>query len=90
LVERLQRFYEARGYYRSRVTYNLQVDKKHSLVTVQIQVKENRPVTVVGVKVEISNYTPDPADPPLLGVRRPHAPFIPRRLGRANMPCHGQ
>jgi outer membrane protein assembly complex protein YaeT len=64
-IERLQRFYEARGYYQSRVTYDLQVDDQDALVTAHITVAEHRPVTVAEVTVEVSDYTPDPAGPPL-------------------------
>jgi outer membrane protein insertion porin family len=64
-LERLQRFYEARGYYQSRVTYDLQADDRDALVTAQLTVEEQRPVTVAEVTVEVSDYTPDPAGPPL-------------------------
>lgn len=58
-LERLHRFYEAHGYYQSRVTYDLQVDDQASLVTVQIHVEENLPVTVAEVKVETSDARAD-------------------------------
>jgi len=63
-IERLQRFYEARGYYQSRVTYDLQVDNQDALVTAHISVAEHRPVTVTDVKVEVTDHQPDPADFP--------------------------
>jgi outer membrane protein insertion porin family len=59
-LERLQRFYAARGYYQCTITHELQVDEEDGLVTVQIQVKEPAPVTVAEVNIEIS---PDPGEP---------------------------
>jgi len=63
-IERLQRFYEARGYYQSRVTYDLQVDDQDARVTAHITVAEHRPVTVADVKVDVTDHHPDPADFP--------------------------
>ncbi len=55
-IELLQRFYEARGYYQSRVTYDLQVDDQDASVTAHISVAEHRPVTVADVKVEVTAH----------------------------------
>jgi outer membrane protein assembly complex protein YaeT len=63
-LERLQRFYEAHGYYRCRVTHDLQIYKEKALVAVHIEVEENHPVTVATVKVDVRDYTPDPRDSP--------------------------
>lgn len=64
-LERLQRFYAARGYFQSQVTYDLQVEEQDALVTVQIQLEEQQPVTVAKVDVETPGYTPDRAGPAL-------------------------
>lgn len=63
-LERLQRFYEAHGYYRCRVTHDLQVNKEKALVAVRIQIEEDHLLTVAQVRVKLRDYTPDPTDPP--------------------------
>ena len=50
-IKRLKRFYEAHGYYRSAVGYDLRVED--SLVTARINVTEDRPVKVASVEVEV-------------------------------------
>ena len=57
-LERLQRFYEARGYYQSRVTSDLQVDEQEALVSVEIHIEEGAPVIVAEVAVEVSDPPP--------------------------------
>ena len=54
-LERLRRFYEARGYYRVRVTHDLTVDSENSRVEVKIEIFEGSPVIVAQVAVEISD-----------------------------------
>jgi outer membrane protein assembly complex protein YaeT len=56
-LERLQRFYEARGYYETGVTYDLQVDDKAALVTALVQIQEGRPITVAAVDVQVASDT---------------------------------
>jgi len=63
-IERLQRFYEARGYYKRQVTYDLTADEQDALVTVQINIEENQPVTVAEVGIETSEYILDRDTPP--------------------------
>jgi outer membrane protein assembly complex protein YaeT len=53
-LERLRRFYEARGYYRARVTHDLTVDSENSRVEVKIEILEGPPVIVARVDVEIT------------------------------------
>jgi outer membrane protein assembly factor BamA len=53
-LERLRRFYEARGYYRARVTHDLTVDSENSRVEVKIEILEGPPVIVAQVDVEIA------------------------------------
>ncbi|MEW6297773.1 MAG: outer membrane protein assembly factor BamA [Thermodesulfobacteriota bacterium] len=62
-VERLRRFYEARGYYQARVTYDLHVNERDALVTVEIRVEEGQPVTVAEVTVEVADPPPPPGGP---------------------------
>jgi outer membrane protein assembly complex protein YaeT len=50
-LERIRRYYEARGYYDTRVAYDLELDD--SLVTAKIEVHESEPVRVAEVKVGI-------------------------------------
>ena len=61
-LERLQRFCEAQGYYRCRVSYDLQVHTPKTLVLVHIQVGENPLFTVAQVRVETPGYTQNPTD----------------------------
>jgi outer membrane protein assembly complex protein YaeT len=53
-LERLRRFYEARGYYRARITHDLTVDSENSRVEVKIEIVEGPPVIVARVDVEIT------------------------------------
>jgi outer membrane protein insertion porin family len=53
-LERLRRFYEARGYYRTRITHDLTVDSENSRVEVKIQIFEGPPVIVAQVAVQVS------------------------------------
>ena len=66
-LERLRRFYEARGYYRARVTHDLNVDSENSRVEVKIQILEGPPIIVAQVDVEIAN---DSLAPPSLPIKQ--------------------
>ena len=59
-IKRLKRFYEAHGYYRATVGYDLRVED--SLVTARINVTEDRPVKVASVEVEVQGPGPKPAE----------------------------
>ncbi len=52
-LERLRRFYEARGYYHARVAYDLAVEGPTSRVKVQIRVEEGPPVRVAEVSLDL-------------------------------------
>ena len=54
-LERIRRFYEARGYYQARVTYDLTADSQSGRLEVKIEVVEGPPVIVSQVNVEISD-----------------------------------
>jgi outer membrane protein assembly complex protein YaeT len=54
-LERIRRFYEARGYYQTRVSYDLTADPQSGQVEVKIEVFEGPPVIVSEVHVEISD-----------------------------------
>lgn len=54
-LERIRRFYEARGYYQTHVTYDLTADPQSGQVEVKIEVLEGPPVIVSDVHVEISD-----------------------------------
>src|SRR5262249_60769304 len=54
-LERIRRFYEARGYYQTRVSYNLTADPQSGQVEVKIEVFEGPPLIVSEVHVEISD-----------------------------------
>src|SRR5262249_32934263 len=54
-LERIRRFYEARGYYQTRVTYDLTADPQSGQVEIKIEVFEGPPLIVSEVHVEISD-----------------------------------
>ena len=54
-LERIRRFYEARGYYQTRVSYDLTADPQSGQVEVKIEVFEGPPVIVSEVHVDISD-----------------------------------
>lgn len=64
-LERIRRFYEARGYYQTEVNYDLQTDSEKGLLQVSIRVVEGPPVIVAQVNVEISAGSLSPPEPPL-------------------------
>jgi outer membrane protein insertion porin family len=64
-LERLRRFYEARGYYRVRITHDLTVDPQNSRVEVKIQIFEGPPVIVAQVAVEVSGSNVSPPSLPI-------------------------
>jgi outer membrane protein assembly complex protein YaeT len=64
-LERLQRYYEANGYYEAAITYDLEVDSERSLVAVQIEVHEGGPVVISAIDVEVALKEQDPKPPPL-------------------------
>jgi outer membrane protein insertion porin family len=64
-LERIRRFYEARGYYRARVNYDLAVDPQAGELEVKIEVVEGPPVIVSQVHVEVSGNPLSPPELPL-------------------------
>src|SRR5688500_9833138 len=62
---RLRRFYEAEGYFRSRITHDLAVDEIRGLVSPRVFVEENRPVVISQVMVEIETGPTEQDDPRL-------------------------
>ena len=54
-LERIRRFYEAKGYYRAHVTYDLTADSQSGRLEIKIEVVEGAPVIVSQVNVEISD-----------------------------------
>jgi outer membrane protein assembly complex protein YaeT len=64
-LERIRRFYEAKGYYRARVTYDLTADSQSGRLDVKIEVFEGPPVIVSQVNVEISDSSLSAPELPL-------------------------
>jgi len=64
-LERLQRFYETRGYYGTTVDYDLTVDDEGALVSAQIEVQEGMPVLISEIDVEVEGTEADRKPPPL-------------------------
>jgi outer membrane protein assembly factor BamA len=69
-LERLQRLYESRGYFETRIVYNLEAEKlgEGDLVSVDIWIEENQAVQVTSVKVK-ANSAREPPLPPELPIR---------------------
>jgi outer membrane protein assembly complex protein YaeT len=64
-LERLRRFYEARGFYGTQVSYDLNADEDKSLVTARIDVTEGAPVVIADIEVTVSEATDKSKRPPL-------------------------
>jgi outer membrane protein insertion porin family len=64
-LERLRRFYEARGYYETRVTHDLTVDPERSQLRVKIEVAEGVAIVVSDVDVEVSGSPLFPKELPI-------------------------
>ncbi len=72
-LERLRRFYEARGYYGTQVGYDLTADEEKSLVRARIDVAEGAPVVIAEIAVtvnEAADKSQRPALPDTLPVKR--------------------
>ena len=52
-LDRLGRFYQSRGYYETKISYDLTVDKEANLVAATIQVSEGEPVKVTEISLQI-------------------------------------
>jgi len=64
-LERLHRFYEARGYYGTQVDHDLDVDRQRSRVTAKIEIQEGAPVIVSAVDLQIAGSAAKPAKLPI-------------------------
>jgi outer membrane protein assembly complex protein YaeT len=62
-LDRLRRFYQSEGYYKSRITHNIDPDETQGLVSLEIYVEENSPVVISQVLIEVNDEAPD--RPPL-------------------------
>lgn len=62
-LDRLRRFYQSEGYYKSRITHNIDPDETRGLVSLEIYVEENSPVVISQVLIEVNDESPD--RPPL-------------------------
>ncbi len=69
-LERLQRLYESRGYFETRIAYDLEAEKlgEGDLVSLELWIEENRPVRVSSVEVQTKNAQ-EPPLPPELPIR---------------------
>jgi len=71
-LERLRRYYEARGYYDTVIEYDLVVDEQESLITVDIRLTEGASIVVAEIGVDVIGNLPDherPALPATLPVK---------------------
>jgi outer membrane protein insertion porin family len=59
-LARIGRFYEAHGYYRARITYDLTLSKDK--VTPHISVSEDKPIRVATIDIKVTNASPPPQE----------------------------
>ena len=71
-MQRLARFYQARGYYKAKVSYDLDVHEADHLVAAHVTIDEGEPVKVAQVTLAISDQ---PALTPDLEALRPRLPL---------------
>jgi len=64
-LERLRRYYEARGYYDVAVEHDVAVDEENARVTLEIRIKETQPVIISAVDVAVIG-DPAPGERPAL------------------------
>ena len=64
-LERLRRFYEARGYYEAAISYDLDVDAERNEVAARISVREGEPILIAEIDVEVALKSPDQKPPTL-------------------------
>lgn len=64
-LERLHRYYEARGYYDTEIEHDLTVNDAESLVAIDIRVKEASAVVVAEINIEVIGDMPDKDRPAL-------------------------
>jgi len=72
-IERLQRFYESKGYYGTTLTYDLAVDEERGLIAARIELSEGKPVVISEIDVEVATTEADRKPPPfpeILPVKR--------------------
>ena len=62
-LDRLRRFYQSEGYYRSRITHDIDPDGTRGLVSLDIYIEENSPIVVSQVLIELNAESPE--HPPL-------------------------
>jgi outer membrane protein insertion porin family len=64
-LDRLRRFYEARGYYQAVIKHDLEIDPGDSLVTARIMIDEGQPVIIETIDVNVTGDIPEPQLPEL-------------------------
>ena len=72
-LERLRRFYEARGYYHAVVAHDLLVDEADSLIEIALRIEEGPPVLITAIDVRVVGELPEterPALPETLPLKR--------------------
>lgn len=55
-LQRVERFYQSKGYYEARVSHDLEVDEERQLVTPTIIVEENAPVTLKQLSIQVTDH----------------------------------
>src|SRR5690349_24516064 len=70
-LEKLQRFYESKGYYGTTITYDLDADDPRSRIMARITIQETPPVLISVIDVEVSgDRSAEAALPKELPVKR--------------------
>ncbi len=57
-LERVRHYYETQGYYQAQVTYDLHTDDAQGSVSLVVRMKENEPVTVGALSVDVRTKAP--------------------------------
>lgn len=52
-IERVRHYYETQGYYQAQVTYELHTDEARGSISPTVRIKENEPITVGALSVDI-------------------------------------
>jgi outer membrane protein insertion porin family len=55
-LQRVERFYQSKGYYEARVSHDLNIDEARQLVTPTIIVDENAPVTLKQLSIQVTDH----------------------------------
>lgn len=76
-IQRLIRFYQARGYYETTISADLEADESENTVNAHIRINEGKPVIVENIRFEVSDH---PELQPALEALGPSLPLAPGKV----------